>query len=370
MAYSSRLRTRNTNMAKNRPMVREKSETNASSRIAVLCALLAAASAIIAAVSAARIPVSYDEAKEADKYSHQVIEALIDLESCSSRYVRTPNRWSMKRDYPLTEKNSGPVELQEPCDTAPLRKSLASKVVELPPEIRETASRLCSGLKQEIADLATAHLKTIRPTESVLLNDKKMSEAFRSAEFVMANVNLSYQAFLRAMQVAGLSCQNVPSLITVEEFEEIEDAYSTIQLAEPPATTKDDTFGFVSKGSNFGYRVDPITGDKAMHSGTDFIAPEGTPVYAVVGGRASVYWHHELGRTVLIERNRRETVIYAHLSATSVADGMVIKVGDRVGAVGMTGRVTGPQLHLERRINDIPVDPSSFTVRQIFRGRK
>ena len=96
------------------------------------------------------------------------------------------------------------------------------------------------------------------------------------------------------------------------------------------------------------------------HTGLDFKAPWGTPVYAVHDGTVvKLAWHHAYGRMVLLEISPGVTVWYCHLSAVTIAPGPV-HVGQQLGRIGTSGNATGPHLHLEVRVADRPTDPQTF----------
>jgi len=96
------------------------------------------------------------------------------------------------------------------------------------------------------------------------------------------------------------------------------------------------------------------------HTGLDFKAPWGTPVYAVHDGTVvKLAWHHAYGRMVLLEISPGVTVWYCHLSAVTIAPGPV-RVGQQLGRIGTSGNATGPHLHLEVRVADRPTDPQTF----------
>lgn len=113
--------------------------------------------------------------------------------------------------------------------------------------------------------------------------------------------------------------------------------------------------------SNYGYRVDPITGRSTFHTGVDLIAPPGTPVLAAAGGvvAASGYFA-EYGLVVDIDHDNGLTSRYAHLSKSLVRAGDVVMKGQVVANVGTTGRTTGPHLHFEVREKGIPLNPNKF----------
>jgi murein DD-endopeptidase MepM/ murein hydrolase activator NlpD len=121
------------------------------------------------------------------------------------------------------------------------------------------------------------------------------------------------------------------------------------------------TNGFIS--SNFGYRTSPLNGQKTFHEGYDIAAPVGTPVFATVSGKVKAIGRDAgYGRYIMIESKKRKlTILFGHLKSVCVREGMVVKKGTRIGAVGMTGRTTGPHLHYEVRYRNSLVSPKKYT---------
>jgi murein DD-endopeptidase MepM/ murein hydrolase activator NlpD len=110
--------------------------------------------------------------------------------------------------------------------------------------------------------------------------------------------------------------------------------------------------------SGFGRRMDPFDGNPAFHRGIDFLAPAGTPVFALSAG--VVEWIGPLGgygNAVVIRHNDRITSLYAHLEGIEVTTGMAILTGNRIARVGSTGRSTGNHLHFEIEIDGRVVNP-------------
>ena len=113
--------------------------------------------------------------------------------------------------------------------------------------------------------------------------------------------------------------------------------------------------------SNYGYRIDPISGHTSFHTGVDIIASPGTPVMAAAGGVVStVAFVPEYGNIVDVDHDNGLTSRYAHLSKSLVKVGDVVMKGQKIALVGATGRVTGPHLHFEVRENGIPLNPNKF----------
>jgi murein DD-endopeptidase MepM/ murein hydrolase activator NlpD len=118
--------------------------------------------------------------------------------------------------------------------------------------------------------------------------------------------------------------------------------------------------GEVEFTSGFGVRNDPFLGRPAMHTGLDFRAATGDPVRATANKVVSSGWTGGYGRMVEIDHGNGLSTRYGHLSEISVKVGDQIRIGQVAGAVGSTGRSTGPHLHYETRIDGEAVDPQKF----------
>jgi murein DD-endopeptidase MepM/ murein hydrolase activator NlpD len=119
--------------------------------------------------------------------------------------------------------------------------------------------------------------------------------------------------------------------------------------------------GEVEFTSGFGVRNDPFLGRPAMHTGLDFRAASGDPIRATANGKVvSSGWAGGYGRMVEIDHGNGLATRYGHMSEIHVKVGDQIKIGQVIGAVGSTGRSTGPHLHYETRIDGEAVDPQKF----------
>lgn len=113
--------------------------------------------------------------------------------------------------------------------------------------------------------------------------------------------------------------------------------------------------GTYSISDSYGWRTDPFTGERAFHHGTDLPAGDGTPIMAVADGVVRLSgdiggW----GNLIVIEHTvggEAVASVYAHMwdSGIYVSPGQSVQAGDVIGAVGSSGRSTGPHLHLEIR---------------------
>jgi len=113
--------------------------------------------------------------------------------------------------------------------------------------------------------------------------------------------------------------------------------------------------------SSFGYRIDPFTGQQAMHEGIDFMADTGTPVVAAAGGVVQFAgFHPQYGYMIDIDHGNDLVTRYAHLSKVHVKEGDLIQRGRRIAESGTTGRSTGPHLHFEVRFRGAAQNPMKF----------
>lgn len=114
-------------------------------------------------------------------------------------------------------------------------------------------------------------------------------------------------------------------------------------------------------GSGFGWRLDPVTGQRALHTGLDFSADVGTPILAAAGGVVVTQEHHPAyGNMVEIDHGNELITRYAHASQVVAKVGDIVKRGQRIGSVGSTGRSTGPHLHFEVWLAGVAQDPQHF----------
>ena len=117
--------------------------------------------------------------------------------------------------------------------------------------------------------------------------------------------------------------------------------------------------------SQFGYRVDPITGEVSSHTGTDIACAEGTPILAAADGTVTVAngldsWGGSYGYYIQIDHSGGLETLYAHCSSICVTTGQQVQAGQVIGYVGHTGRVTGNHLHLEVRIDGNRADAMQY----------
>lgn len=113
--------------------------------------------------------------------------------------------------------------------------------------------------------------------------------------------------------------------------------------------------------SRFGSRISPFTGAPQHHAGMDIANSTGTPVIASADGIVvKVAKEANLGRVVVVSHGYGIKTTYGHLAETAVAVGQRVKRGAKIGAIGSTGRSTGPHLHYAVSLNGINVNPEKY----------
>ena len=116
-------------------------------------------------------------------------------------------------------------------------------------------------------------------------------------------------------------------------------------------------------GLSFGWRLDSISGRSALHTGLDFPAAVGTPIFSAAGGLAEAQESHaEYGTLVEIDHGNDLVARYAHVSTGVAQKGDLIKRGQKIAEVGHSGRSTGSHLHFELRVQGIPQEPQEVLV--------
>ena len=129
--------------------------------------------------------------------------------------------------------------------------------------------------------------------------------------------------------------------------------------AVPPILPKSGSYRMASP---FGYRTDPVYGGTRFHAGQDFAADVGYPVYVTGDGVVEKvnYGFTGYGNEIIIDHGFGYRTRYAHLSRIDVAKGMKVTRGDQIGAIGKTGKATGPHLHYEVIYKGNAINPYSY----------
>lgn len=139
----------------------------------------------------------------------------------------------------------------------------------------------------------------------------------------------------------------------LSDAEQLEDAVEDLPLARPTTAP--------AQSSSFGVRLDPFTRRPAYHAGLDFPGGHATPIFATGPGVVSYVGQRAgYGNVVEIDHGRGLKTRYAHLSGFAVRVGQRVAVGQRIAAMGSTGRSTGTHLHYEVWVNGRAQNPGRF----------
>ena len=132
-------------------------------------------------------------------------------------------------------------------------------------------------------------------------------------------------------------------------------------MASIPAIQPVDARKVKSGISGFGTRIHPVYKIRKRHTGIDFTAPSGTPIYATGNGKVEAAgMDGGYGRRVILDHGYSYKTLYGHMSRIGVKVGQQVKRGDLIGYVGSSGLSTGPHLHYEVHKNGTPVNPINF----------
>lgn len=166
-------------------------------------------------------------------------------------------------------------------------------------------------------------------------------------------VDSGYHASLYAFNILK------SSTLTLSATPSAQNLVPTLPMAQSNMPSLWPVRGRVTAG--FGERLDPLNGEGAFHAGVDIAAPRGADVESAADGIVlSAGPDAGYGNSILIDHGYGITTRYGHLSQISVMVGQEVKRGQVIGAVGMTGRATGPHLHYEVHVQDTPVNPAKY----------
>jgi murein DD-endopeptidase MepM/ murein hydrolase activator NlpD len=176
-----------------------------------------------------------------------------------------------------------------------------------------------------------------------------------AAPTLMPPQNLSLAEFGEKLALVSRQVENRNDMLGVLEAQLFETAVKkkllpTMMPVEAPY-----------QASSFGKRIDPFTGQWAMHEGIDFLADIGSPVVAAAAGVVQFAgFHPQYGFMIDIDHGGDLVTRYAHLSKLFVKEGDVVMRGKRLALSGSTGRSTGPHLHFEVRFRGMAQNPAKF----------
>jgi murein DD-endopeptidase MepM/ murein hydrolase activator NlpD len=144
-----------------------------------------------------------------------------------------------------------------------------------------------------------------------------------------------------------------------EDFELMEKYFVERQQVLRSTPAKWPCYGWIT--SEFGFRIDPFTGDRTFHRGLDIATSIGVPVLAPADGTViSTGFNPGLGNVITIDHGIGIVTLYGHLNDIKVKEGDRVVRGQVIGTVGNSGRSTGPHLHYEVIVNGINVNPRRY----------
>jgi murein DD-endopeptidase MepM/ murein hydrolase activator NlpD len=228
-----------------------------------------------------------------------------------------------------------------------LQQNLNAMAVKLG-EMQAQLTRL-DALGERLSSLAGLRAQEFRFSEAPGLGG--------AAPTLMPPQNLSLAEFGEKLAVVSRHVENRNDMLGVFEAQLFEAAVKkkllpNIMPVEAPY-----------QASSFGRRIDPFTGQWAMHEGIDFLADQGSPVVAAAGGVVQFAGlHPQYGMMIDIDHGDDLVTRYAHLSKLFAKEGDVVVRGRRVALSGSTGRSTGPHLHFEVRFRGAAQNPAKFLV--------
>ena len=196
-----------------------------------------------------------------------------------------------------------------------------------------------SGSRREAATAAVASTPSTLATQSDDINQQQIDNSFDQL------------SALRTIALSGRVSRALES--------GLDSAFTGdwTELADAPSIWPVE--GRVASG--FGVREDPINGEGSFHTGVDIDAPYGTPVRAAADGEATgASMGAGYGRQVVLDHGHGVLTVYGHLSAVAVIAGQHVTRGEIIGYVGQSGRATGPHLHYEVRVGNVPVNPHKY----------
>lgn len=171
-------------------------------------------------------------------------------------------------------------------------------------------------------------------------------------------VDVDYDYYILNIKLKAKSIEAIAATNLTQEQLEIYAAYMESKGGLQQLGTPLNLYWYNYVSSYYGYRQNPISGDRQLHRGLDIAVPEGTEVVACYNGTVvRAAYDSYYGNYVVIEDQKGYTTKYAHLSAIAVVDGQQVVQGGKIGETGNTGSSTGSHLHMEVLFDGVYYNP-------------
>ncbi len=213
----------------------------------------------------------------------------------------------------------------------------------------EAAQEEATGKESEMSELIDKKNDQIEDYESDISNKEK---AIKEYESDLAAQNATIAALEAKIAKAEKEAMEGVSGNGVDSYTPV--TYSGGAFCFPcPSYTR--------VSDDYGYRIHPTLGVRQFHNGVDLAAPSGSPILAAQDGVViAAAYSSTMGNYIMINHGDGIYTIYMHASSLYVSTGQSVSKGQKIAAVGSTGRSTGPHLHFSVRVNGSYVSPWSY----------
>ncbi len=231
------------------------------------------------------------------------------------------------------------------------------------------ASEAIKSMNKAAADLYTEQMLLLASLEEKAITQRNhlkrvLASAGIPVESVVTPAKISNTVLAQGGPFIDISSESAASAAfylhanrtaaAVDELAALHTAIQNVPLSSPLIVGRRFTSGF-------GIRRDPINGKFSRHNGIDFAAPWASPVTATADGVVKFAGTRSgFGRMVEINHGNGFITRYAHMNRISVKTGQKVKLHDKVGELGNSGRSTGPHVHYEVMFKGKPLNPRRF----------
>lgn len=337
--------------------------------VGIVSALIASAAAVISAMGAAWWTTEYDSKKEDQKIEQAAIEAIAELSECVAIYGQTASDWQVAKeligDQKPTEKYVN--DLPIICGSVKSHPMFLGQILDNPKRLEKAVKRLCYTTHSLLLKSANDFLQNVQPSKEGINEGAAVEKALRQAQFVGVNLQFGLDVFNNAVRRMDMQCPYDFDRLRLSFIDELAIKNAKLNGATTNAKKGSIRSNEVALESSYGFRVNPLTGKVTLHDGQDFVAPVGTSIFTAKAGFVSrAEFDSRYGLVVEVSSIPNLVVRYAHLSKINVIKGQTLKEGDLVGALGQTGRASGPHLHVATFVNGAPRDPLDFVDKQMI----